>query len=511
MGIMRNKFQRANSIFYFLGKLLHLLGLIFLLPMAVVLIYWHERGDGWLTLYAFAVSSFLCFLVGSLLRRSFKFDVLDKTGAMLMCVLAWLVFSALGALPFCIILGAPYLDGVFEAMSGFTTTGITLFTGLDGMPHSILFWRALTHLVGGLGILSFFMLLTFSGGEAHYVLSAESHKIAMGRPSPGIFSSVRIFWILYGLFTILGILLLSLLGMSVFDSVCHTFAALSTGGFSPHDASIAYYAENGYRHYQLMEYVLILIMILGGMNFLIHFRVITGKIKALWDNLEMRYWWFFIALFTGVILSEHMYKTGTLNTLFRRDGGLTLAGLEETIRICLFQVVSIITTTGFATRDIGSSFFPPLSRQLFLVMMVIGGCVGSTGGGIKVLRIAILKRLLGRVLFRTRVSEKASSSVIVDKTIIPTYEVNRVSSLFFAWVLFLVIGGGITAHFSSLSGWAAMSGMFSALGNIGPSYISIPDMINIHPVVKLTYIFGMLAGRLEIIPVLLFFSKKAWI
>jgi len=147
---------------------------------------------------------------------------------------------------------------------------------------------------------------------------------------------------------------------------------------------------------------------------------------------------------------------------------------------------------------------------LFLVMMVIGGCVGSTGGGFKVLRIAILNRLMLRELFKIRVSGRASSGLIIDKKRVPEDEIQRVAALFFTWIALLVVGGGITALFSKHGAYESISGMFSALGNIGPCYISVQEMIEISPVVKLTYIVGMLAGRLEILPVLLLFSRKAW-
>ena len=149
----------------------------------------------------------------------------------------------------------------------------------------------------------------------------------------------------------------------------------------------------------------------------------------------------------------------------------------------------MLTTTGFGTKDIGSDFFGAVSKQLFLVMMVIGGCVGSTGGGFKVLRIAILNRLMFRELFRMRVSPKASSGMVIDNNIVPDSELHRVATLFFWWIALIIIGGGITALFSSHGAWESLSGMFSALGNIGPCYISVNDMINIHPVVKVTYIF----------------------
>ena len=378
------------------------------------------------------------------------------------------------------------------------------------MPRSILFWRALTQWLGGIGILSFFLAITFRGSGAHHIFGAESHKISSGRPAPGLFNTLKILWGIYGLFTLLAMVVLAIERMPIFDAVCHVLTALSTGGFSPHDSSIEYYSLTGHPNYRLIEYTLTFIMMLGGINFLVHYRVLTKDFKAIWDNIEIRYWWGFIALFTMVIMIDHLRRVGVFYTLFTHPTAVDVGEFERSFRYTIFQIIAILTTTGFGTKDIGGDFFPALSKQLFLVMMVIGGCVGSTGGGIKVLRIVILHRLMFIELFKLRVSTKASTDLVIDKKIVPDEESHRVSALFFTWIALLVIGGGITALFSNQGAWESFSGMFSALGNIGPCYISVQDMINIHPVVKITYIFGMLAGRLEILPVLLLFSKKAW-
>ncbi len=507
---MKRGFQRINCIFYFIGSLLEILSLILLLPLIVVFVYWEQRGEGWNTVAAFVVTALLSFLLGLLLRSKFKSETLDTTGSMLMCALGWLFVSAVGALPFVIAIDSSYLNAYFEAMSGFTTTGITVFSGLDNMPRSILFWRALTQWLGGIGILSFFLAITFQASGAHHLFGAESHKISSGRPAPGIFSTLRILWGVYAAFTILAAVALTLEKMPVFDAVCHALATLSTGGFSPHDSSIEYYRLTNHPNYKLIEYTLTFFMMLGGINFLIHYRVLTRDIKALWDNVEIRYWWRLIAAFTAIIVIDHFRKTGALSGLFTRGTAIDLGECERSFRYSIFQVISVLTTTGFGTKDIGSDFFGAMSKQLFLVMMVIGGCVGSTGGGFKVLRIAILNRLMFRELFKLRVSGRASAGLVIDKKIVPEDEVDRVAALFFTWMALILVGGVITAFFSRQGPWESLSGMFSAVGNIGPCYISVQDMIGIHPVVKLTYIFGMLAGRLEILPVLLLFSKKAW-
>jgi len=506
---MRNGFRRIDCIFHFVGNLLEILGVILLLPLVVVFIYWGERGDDWVTVNAFIATALISFSFGMILRSKFKPETLDTTGCMLMCAIGWLSVSALGALPFVIAIPSTnYLNAYFEAMSGFTTTGITVFSGLDAMPRSILFWRALTQWLGGIGILSFFLAVTFQVSGAHHIFGAESHKISSGRPAPGLFHTLRIIWAIYAIFTLLAAAILAIEGMPIFDAVCHALTALSTGGFSPHDKSIAFYA--GHPNYRLIEYTLTFLMMLGGINFLIHYRVLTKDFKALWDNIEIRYWWRLIAAFTIIIIIERLYRTGALGALFTRGTAVDISEFERTFRHSIFQVMSILTSSGFATENIGSDFFGAAAKQLFLVMMVIGGCVGSTSGGFKVLRITILNRLMFRELFKLRVSGKASTGLIIDRKVVPDNEVHRVAALFFTWMAFLLVGGAITALFSNQGALESFSGMFSAVGNIGPCYISGEDMINIHPVVKLTYIFGMLAGRLEILPVLLLFSRKAW-
>ena len=487
-----------------LGSVLQILCLVLLIPLIVVAAYWGQKGDGVTTLTAFAIPAVISFLLGLFLRTKFRLEGLDSAGSMLLCALAWIVASAVSALPFVIGIGSNYLNAYFEAMSGFTTTGITVYTGLDDMPRSILFWRSLTQWLGGLGILSFFLIITFRGSGFHHIYGAESHKIASTRPTPGLFGTVKILWAIYAGFTLSAAIAFSIEGMPVFDSVCHALTALSTGGFSPHDASIDFYRITSHQNFRLIEYTVTFFMMLGGINFLIHYRVLTGGFRALYDNIEIRYWWALIVGFTVIIMVERFYKAGLFTTSVKPGD------IEQTFRYSIFQVISLLTTTGFGTKDIGADFFGAVARQLFLVMMVIGGCVGSTGGGLKVLRVAILTRLIRRELFKITVSEKATTKIVIDGRIVPDEEIHRVAALFFTWVALLLVGGVVTAMLSNHGAFQSLSGMFSALGNIGPCYISVQEMIDINPVVKIVYIFGMLAGRLEILPVLLLFSGRAW-
>ncbi|MFO7950743.1 MAG: TrkH family potassium uptake protein, partial [Candidatus Fermentibacteraceae bacterium] len=435
--------------------------------------------------------------LGALLRLVFRPRTPTVAQAMLLCGLAWFLLSAVGAMPFVISGTTDFLDGYFETVSGFTTTGITMITGLDGLPHSIIFWRALTQWVGGLGILTFFLGVTAEVPGAYNLYGAETHKIDSGRPVPGMAHTVRILWLIYTAFTLGIALLLRLCGVSLFDGVCHAFTALSTGGFSPYDASIAHYANTGLAHFRALEYVLILGMFLGGTSFVVHYSVLSGKPLSLFRGLEMRLWWSLLVGFTALILVER-WASGAMG------------GLEAEVRTTLFQVVSITTTTGFGTRDIGSPYFGGLARLLFLAMMVTGGCVGSTGGGIKVLRVGILYRQLKQELERIFLPRRAVKRTVVDGGLLDPAEAHRVSSLLFGWMVLLLAGAGVTAVLSDYGPLQSASGMFSALGNIGPCYIPVAEMGGLDPLIKVVYIFGMVAGRLEILPVLLLFSRRAW-
>ena len=504
---MRNKFNTINVVLNSLGSLLLILGLFLLLPLFFV-IFAGELNNSSTTFFAFLVPALISFFVGLILRSAFKKDNPTGIQAMLICSVGWLSFSAIGALPFVIGIDAGYLDGYFETMSGFTTTGITMFSGLDNMPKSIIFWRALTQFIGGLGILTFFLFVTSQGKSAHRLFGAESHKIGSARPVPGLENTVKILWMIYGGFTLFIAFALIIAGMSIFDSICHSFTALSTGGFSPYDANIEYYRISNHPHYIWIDYILILGMLMGGMNFLIHYRILRGEGKALWDNLEMRYWW---GIISGVVLLIFFERLLNIQPIFQSINSPAFwKRIEEDFRLILFQVVSIITTAGFGTRDIGTAYFGQVAKQLFLILMIIGGCVGSTSGGIKVLRIGILFKLIQREIFKLIAPRRAINTVMIDGKLVDIDELQRVGALFFIWMFFLLVGGIITAFLSKHSAYASFSGMFSALGNIGPCYISVSDMSQLNPVIKIIYIFGMLAGRLEILPVLLLFSRKAW-
>jgi len=493
---MRNRYSDIPPVLAYTGVLLLPFGAMLLVPILVGVPYGEHRTPG-IGIWPFVVPAVASFLVGAALCLRWRLRTLSVRQSAFVCVVGWLTISAVGAVPFCMAIGTNYLDALFESVSGFTTTGITMLTGLDEMPRSLLFWRSLTQWIGGLGILSFFLFITYAGSSGPALLAAESHKISAKRPAPGLWHTLQILWLIYAGATTLVFLLLRVGGVSVFDSVCHAFTTLSTGGYSPYDASVLHYRET-HRLAPLIEYAIVFGMLLGGMNFLVHSRVVRGQVSALWDHFEVRLFWAIVVGATLLVLANHIQ-----HNLYDRT--------ELAFRTSLFQVVSVVTTTGFGTHYIGDrAYFPAVARQVFLVLMVIGGCVGSTGGGIKVLRIGILLKMVRRHVRRITQPRRVVEPLVVDRTVVDGEGIRQVAGLFFGWVVLLVAGGLITAWFSDLDAEASFSGMCSALGNIGPCYISVERMIALHPLVKITYIIGMLAGRLEIVPILMLLTRRLW-
>ena len=497
----QNRWNYFRPVLDYLGLLLWMFGLLLLVGLGVRGIL---AGDGKqeVTAWAFLAPAILSLAAGALLKRNFKFPPLDNRRAMILCAMGWLVVSVVGAMPFCIWIRMGLLEAYFETISGLTTTGITMLSGLERIEPSILFWRSFLQWLGGLGILTFFLAVLYTGGSAHRLFGAESHKVFAKRPTPNLFKSLRILWLIYVAFTIAVGVVLAVEGLGAFDAATHAMTTLSTGGFSPHDASIGYYRQAGYGNFALIEYTIIAGMLLGGISFFVHYRVLRGGWRAMWDSFEMKLWWLILLGGTAVVMVDRFRLTGLAS--------IDPAQLHETFRNSLFQVVAMVTTTGFATKDLAGEYFPAASKQVFLMLMVMGGCVGSTAGGIKILRIGVMFSMVTRQVRRLIYGPSARLPVVVDGEVIDAEELRRIATLFFAWAALLFFGGIVTALLSNHDALASASGMFSALGNIGPCYIAMPDMAALHPLIKIVYILGMLAGRLEIMPLLLLFSSRTW-
>jgi len=497
---MRRSFGRLQTALGYVGFILVVLAPLLLVPLVLSFLL-HEGAWQDVRAGTYVIPMLISLLIGSacwmyVLGPASKRQM-GTIEAMLICLLSWVAVSAVGAIPFTYELDVSYLDAYFEAMSGFTTTGITMLSGLDDMPRSLLFWRSMTQWIGGLGILTFFLVVVYQGGLSHTLFTAESHKITGKRIAPGMWHTLKILWLIYVLYTLAVTGGLLLCGVDLYDSVSHAFTCLSTGGYSPYDASIAHYEEARYAHHAIIEYIIIAGMWAGGTNFLIHYRLLTGRLRALWDSDEMRMWWIMLGGALALILGARL-------------AAVPGSRFGESFRHSLFQVTAIASTTGYATRDIAGEYFTPLARQVFLVLMVVGGCAGSTGGGLKVIRIVILWKLMVRQIRRAVTPPSELRLVLVDGKAVERDEAYRTAALFFAWLFLLLLGSLTTAALSPHGALASSSGMFSALGNIGPCYIAIGDIALLHPVIKIVYILGMLAGRLEIVPLLILFSRRTW-
>ncbi|MFA6619375.1 MAG: TrkH family potassium uptake protein, partial [Candidatus Neomarinimicrobiota bacterium] len=475
---------------------LMLLGAMLIAPFLFA-VFFREAGCAMPFLLTAATSTFL----GAVLYFFRKKDSPSTAQAMVICALSWTLLSIAGAVPIVVILDVPWIDGIFESACGFTTTGITMFTGLDTMPRTVLLWRSITQWIGGLGILTFFMAVASQMPGAHRLINAESNKIFSGRPVPGLFNTVKILWKIYISFTAALTIAYFLAGMGVFDAVNHGLTTISTGGFSPHDMSMSWFEASGTGNSILIEYIAIIGMLSGSISFLVHYRVFRGDgIRALWKGSEIRLWWLLLFVFLLAVMGEQFMA-----------GSVSPGNLEQTFRKDLFQVTAIFTTAGYATEELTSPFFGPAARQLFLLMMVIGGCVGSTSSGLKVLRISILLSIAKEEVNKLFRADRAISGTRFEKRLISRDELSRIAGIVFMWFCLLFIGGTVAALLAPEIGeYAAFSGMFSTLSNVGPCFISQQQLMNLHWGVKIVYIIGMLAGRLEFLPVMLLFSGKAW-
>ncbi len=492
-----SRWSERIYIVNYLGALLAAVGALMLIPLVPLEIYGET-----VELRAFLEPALVCVAVGLLVQKRVPFRTPDVRDAMVITGLGWLLVCLAGAWPFVLGLGKGWVDAFFESVSGFTTTGITVFEGLDAMPRCILFWRSLIQWLGGLGILTFFLAVSFRGGGAAATLfGAEGHKISSARPAPGIFHTLKILWAIYIAITVTSGLLFWAAGMDLFDAVNHCLTCVSTGGFSTHDQSTGYYLARGVGWGRWIEWLTVVFMAMGGANFLIHYRVARGEWRALVKDFEMRWYWGIGFGAAALVYFDHVRVYGWPSGL---------QAFHDQVRAAVFQVVSMLTSTGYATLDINDAFFPALAKQVFLVLMVVGGCVGSTAGGIKCMRVGILARMVRTEIFRIQRPRRVVSPVVAAGRVLDDREIHRIAALVFAWLALIVLGAGVTAAFSSLSAWQALSGMASAVGNMGPFYFSVHTMAGLHPVIKLTYCLGMLAGRLEILPVFVLFSRSTW-
>lgn len=479
--------MNLKIIFRVLGLLLVVEGLFMLVSMGVALYF----GDG--DAPAFLYSALICILPGVLISSltGSNSRIITKREGFMIVTLVWLVFSLAGSLPYILSGAIPdYTNAFFETMSGFTTTGSSILENIEEMPHGILFWRSLTQWLGGMGIIVLTLsVMPIFGIGGMQLFTAEVPGPTPDKISPKIHQTARVLWGLYVAFTTLQFILLWLGGMSWFDSICHSLTTLATGGFSTKQASIAHW-DSAY-----IQYVIIFFMILAGTNFSLTFLVVQGRFSRLYKDEEFRYYILFIVGFAVMIFS------GLLIT--------TTLGVEQAFRDSLFQVVSIISTTGFATVDYLT--WSPVLIMLIFALFFFGGSAGSTGGGIKIMRIVVLLKNsyyeLRRIIHPNAVIPVRFNNHSVDSKIVT----NVLAFFMFYMLVFFVSTIIFTLFEPDIS--TAMGAVATSLGNIGPGLGSVgpaESFLHIHPVGKWFLAFLMLLGRLELFTVLVIFSPSFW-
>ncbi len=411
----------------------------------------------------------------------------------LVCVgLCWIVMSLVGCLPFYVSREIPsYVDAFFEIVSGFTTTGSSIVPSVEELSKGILYWRSFSHWVGGMGVLVFLLAIVPSGekgtGFTMHLLRAESPGPDVGKLVPKMRKTAAILYIIYVVMTILNIVFLLAGGMSLFESVCHAFGTAGTGGFGIKNDSLASYSP-------YLQNVTTVFMILFGVNFSCYYLLLAKQWKSVFRDEELR-------AYVGIILVSILLIS--LNTWGYYDT------LEETVRHAAFQVGAIITTTGYATTDF--DLWPSFSKTILLVLMVVGASAGSTGGGMKVSRVMLalkgVRRNIHRMLNPRKVEVVRNNGNVVDEGVLENVNAYIGAYMVILFSVFLIL---------SLDGFSVGTNLSAALtcfNNIGPGLEAVGPTCNFSgysDLSKLVLSWTMLAGRLEIFPMLVLFSKDTW-
>ena len=477
-----------KAIFSILGILLILNGGFMLLCLLVSIYY----NDGqWKALLYSGLITLITGVATYMATRSRSKNGLSKRDGYLIVTLGWLTMSFFGTLPYLISGEIPTMaDAFFETLSGFTTTGASVLNDIESMSEGILMWRSLTQWIGGMGIIVLTVaILPLLGIGGMQLFVAEAPGVTPDKLKPRITDTAKRLWLIYLFLTVAEAILLKLGGMSYFDAVNHALTTMATGGFSTKQASIAYFSS------PFIQYVIIVFMFLAGTNFTLTYFALHGRLRKVWDNEEFRYYLLFTIGF-AVLVTVLVYY-------------LTESSFERALRDSLFQLVSIITTTGYVTADYTS--WEPLLTVLFFMLMFIGASAGSTAGGVKVVRHIILlknsilelrRQLHPQAMLPVRLNNRAVSAEI-------TFNVMAFMIIYFmVFALGSVIVSSLGYDFNT-----SMGAVATCLGNIGPGIGRVGPVDNfafISPVGKWALSFLMLLGRLELFTVLILLTPYYW-
>ena len=475
------------------------------LPSVAWGLYFQEWGAIRALIGAVLVSLILGGLLSVLGRRAasqmFQREALALVG------LGWLMMAALGALPFIFCSALGPVDALFESMSGFTTTGATVITQLDGIPRSILFWRSFTHWLGGMGIIVLFVaVLPYLGAGGKQLFKSETPGPDPRGLKPRIKDTASILYKMYIGLTVMQTLLLMGAGLSFFEALCHTFGTLATGGFSTHDSSIAAY-QNVY-----VELIIIAFMVVAGGNFALYFTLIRGDWRSLPKNTEWRVYIGILTISTLLVTANLMGMQGHAGTKIpvSPDGSLMPEyGLWHALRAAAFQVTSIMTTTGYCTENFDE--WPHFSRALLVLLMFMGGCAGSTGGGMKVIRWILLTKMAYYHL-KGAFQPKTIQTVRLGGHIVEA-DVQRRLYTFFYLYMAIFLAGTVFMSLLGLPLQTAATSVIATLNNIGPGLELVGAIENyafIPAPGKLFLTLCMVMGRLELFSICVLFIPAFW-
>lgn len=474
-----------RMIAYTIGRILIIVAAAMMIPMALSLFF----DEGIASAYLIPILLSLAIGAAVSIKPPENKSMFVREG-MVIVGLSWIIISAIGGMPFFISRQIPsVVDCFFETVSGFTTTGSTILTEVESMSKSLLFWRSFTHWLGGMGVLVFAMAI-FSSKDtrATYMMKAEMPGPVVGKLTSKWQFSARILYIIYIILTVLEIILLIFGGMPVFDSIVHTFGTAGTGGFGIKNTSIAYY-NNAY-----IDYVIGVFMVLFGLNFNVYFLLLMRKFANLKHEDEMK-WYVGIVLISSVVIAFNimpLYHT-----------------FAKSFQYSFFQVSSIMTTTGYATADYCT--WPMLSQVILVLLMIIGACAGSTGGGMKVIRFIILLKVAKRAI-RKAASPRGVFSVNTAGKTVEWEILNGVLAYFVIYIIFM----GLSILLVSLDNKdlaTTVTSVIATMNNIGPGLGEVGPTGNFADfsiLSKLVMSIDMLVGRLEFYPILILFSPYVW-
>ncbi len=474
--------------------LLRILGAILLVEAAamvpaLLISLGYGEGDA----MAFVWTILLLVLLGTPLRLFIKPEQtnLRAREGFLVVSLAWVFMSIFGALPFIISGVIPnFADALFEAISGFTTTGASIMTQIEGQPHGIMFWRSFTHWIGGMGVLVLTLaLLPQMSGRTSHLVRAESPGPTLSKIVPRMGDTAKILYLIYGALTILEFLLLMLVGMNAYDAAIHAVGTAGTGGFSNYAASVGHFDS------ALIDAIITVFMVLFGVNFVIYYKLLTRDFADIRANEELKW---FLSLY-GVI-------TLIVTLIMLPDYGNVFTSL----RYASFQTASIISTTGYATADF--NLWPVAARMLIFLTMFLGGCAGSTAGGMKICRIGMLSKQALREVRHTVQPRKAMvvrfEGKAVDESVL-----RQVFTYAFIYILMMIAGGFLLSLEGKYDVQTNLTAALTCVSNVGPGLGEVGpagSFAGYSSLSKLLLSFMMLAGRLEIFPMLALFHPAMW-